>query len=228
MQEIWKEVTFDRDYEVSNLGNFRRKDLYVRGKNNAIRHLPSKKCDVLFYGNYGCVSIRGKNYSIVMIVAMAFMTNGIKPKYCYHINGDITDNRACNIAIGKKQSVITEGDDGMSEIEYIRKNYDVSEDGIVTRKRDKRVLKGTKNKRGYLVIRLKLPLLSKNKDRRKPYKIHRLVAMFYLDNYSDKLQVNHKNGIKTDNRVENLEMVTNRENFLHYINVLKPKRQQNG
>ena len=29
MQEIWKEVTFDRDYEVSNLGNFRRKDLYV-------------------------------------------------------------------------------------------------------------------------------------------------------------------------------------------------------
>lgn len=103
----------------------------------------------------------------------------------------------------------------MQEIEYIKENYDVSRNGVVTRKSDGRVFNGVKDQKGYLRVRLKLPLLSKNKDGRKPYKIHRLVAMFYLDNYSDKLQVNHKNGIKTDNRVENLEMVTNRENVIH-------------
>ena len=65
------------------------------------------------------------------------------------------------------------------------------------------------------MIRLKSPAFSKNKDMRKNYKVHRLVAMFYLDNYSEDLQVNHKNGIKTDNRAENLEMVTNRQNVLH-------------
>lgn len=51
-------------------------------------------------------------------------------------------------------------------------------------------------------------------------KVHRLVAMFYLDDYSEDLQVNHKNGIKTDNRVENLEMVTNQQNVLHAFRVL--------
>lgn len=228
MEEIWKSVTFDEDYEVSNLGNVRRKSLCVKGKNNSTRNLPPKNLHIGLYGNSSYVSIRGKNYGVGSIVAMDFITNGVKPKCYHHINGDTTDNRVCNIAIGKKQSVFTEGEEGLSEIEYIRKNYDVSKEGIVTRKSDGKVLKGAKNAKGYLVIRLKLPLLSKNKDRRKPYKIHRLVAMFYIDNYSDKLQVNHKNGIKTDNRFENLEMVTNRENLLHYINVLKPKRQQNG
>ena len=79
------------------------------------------------------------------------------------------------------------------------------------------ILKPAKDAKGYLRC-----ALSKN-NKLITYKVHRLVAAAFISNPNNFLQVNHKNGTKTDNRVENLEWCDNSTNQIHaYRHGLNP------
>lgn len=114
------------------------------------------------------------------------------------------------------------------------KYYEVSDDGLV-RSVDREVClpngvsyikKGRIRKQIMSQGYLRVCLYSESKIR--SFAVHRIVAESFLDNPYNLEQVNHKNGDKTDNSVNNLEWVSRTENALHSAYVLnnntgKPK-----
>jgi hypothetical protein len=92
---------------------------------------------------------------------------------------------------------------------YSHPNYEISACGNIKNKVTNKLLKPNKDIQGYLSVSL-----SKNNKPTK-FLLHRLVAITFLPNYYNKPSVNHKNKIRTDNRIWNLEWATMKEQNIH-------------
>lgn len=90
-------------------------------------------------------------------------------------------------------------------------HINIRKNGRIDNRKGK-VLKPKIDKYGYQVI-----TLSKN-GIRKSYTIHQLVAKAFIPNPKNKKTINHKDGNKLNNKVENLEWTTEKENQQHKWN----------
>jgi hypothetical protein len=99
--------------------------------------------------------------------------------------------------------------------------YEISSDGNVIR----RVTASRRYKTGHTTKQRLHPNgykhvnLVNDAGERKGLRVHRLVAAAFIGDPGG-LEINHKDGVKTNNRVKNLELVTGKENVAHSIKVL--------
>lgn len=106
----------------------------------------------------------------------------------------------------------------MADIEHIGKpvpgyegHYTISESGAVFNLWSKKVLKATIDKDGYYAVGLR------SSGTKKTFKIHRLVALVYIENPLNKPEVNHKDTNPANNHFSNLEWATRLENVNHSL-----------
>lgn len=187
------------------------------------------------------VNGKGTNRRVARIVANAFIPNPNNYEYVIYINGDNTDNRVENLKwISKEENgqrtwekrrkngttgagAVREKQNrknivGTDTVEYklddnerqvilngIKTNYSISTDGKLKNLDNNKYLKGT-TLNTYKVYNLRVNGQQKN------VAAHRLVALMFIPNPENKLYVDHINGNRTDNRIENLRWVTREEN----------------
>lgn len=89
-------------------------------------------------------------------------------------------------------------------------NYIISRDGIIKNAATGKTIKPYKMANGYLQV-----TLYDYNGHHKKFLVHRLVASQYIPNPKNCSTVNHKNLVKSDNRVENLEWLSLADNLRH-------------
>jgi hypothetical protein len=102
----------------------------------------------------------------------------------------------------------------------IGSKYSICIDGTLINLSNNKVKKWTKDTNGYMKTQIW------NNGKPKNISQHRILAEYFIENPFNKQQVNHKNGIKYDNRIDNLEWVTQSENSIHSFDngLQKPTR----
>jgi hypothetical protein len=89
------------------------------------------------------------------------------------------------------------------------KKYSISNYGEIYSSFSNKILKTYDDRKGYQLRSINYP------DKQTTTKLHRLVAIHFIPNPENKPQVNHKDMNKSNNRVDNLEWVTDKENKAH-------------
>jgi hypothetical protein len=216
--EEWRVITKYPKYEVSSFGNIRNK--------TSLREM--SKCEKQ---GYLFVTLlhekRNYNCSVHRLVAQTFIDNPDNKPIVVHIDNNNLNNNMANLQwdtykirnpenfVRKdKLKIELKEDEKWKRIKGYKK-YKISNYGNIKNKHNK-ILSLTRDKGGYYRIALD----------GKTNLVHSLMAKTFLGKKDDGTVVNHKDGNKSNNKLDNLEVITQSENVQHaYDNGLCSNQQ---
>ena len=237
MSTIWKDIPGFSRYQANTQGEIKSKKY---NKILCANQVYDKYITAMLINDEG----ESKTVAYHRLIASTFIPNPDNKPQVNHKDKDITNNKVDNlewvtqqeniqhryiteekIKKDPKKSIKIDIDDTFKPCNVPGfEIYKISTDGLVATKTG-RLLNGSFDKAGYMRICLtsaKDPITKKTTKFNTS--IHRLVALTFIPNPDNKPEVNHKNGVKHDNRVDNLEWCTRKENIQHAaITGLKPK-----
>ena len=91
-------------------------------------------------------------------------------------------------------------------------NYIITRDGMIYNSQRNKYLVSVKNTGGYMFVSLS------GEEIRKSFSVHRLVALLFIENPNNYLEVNHIDFDKANNKVDNLEWISRSDNMKHNFN----------
>jgi len=214
MDKRWRYFSTNKKFIISDCG-----DIWSYNVNRLLRN---KIADCGYYE----VHILGNKYKVHRLVYFAFIGDLTENLVIDHIDRDGTNNNISNLRLVTKSINCLNKTPSLQRekvIEYCKDqsykkigtingvnydNYEINEYGIIRKIiGNKKVVKLTRVLHGYVSVFIE----------GRQFKVHRLVAhVFHKDKkLPEHTQVNHKDGIRTNNHKDNLEWCTCLENVTH-------------
>ncbi len=210
MEEIWKPCKRDPDYDVSNTGKIRNKHGYI--------HNPTPHAT-----GYIRVYLKeplARQYPLHVLIAETFIPNTNSYKYVHHIDGDKQNNNVSNLMWSDKpictkpkikQEIninIVISDEMWKEVTFEGFKYKASNYGRVE-------LQSGTITYGSMAVTKYFKIKTPNKKSRLVHNI--ICTAFHGPKPSKSHVVNHIDYNKSNNKPENLEWVTQRQNVIHSL-----------
>lgn len=225
-----------RKYSRSELETLKRQQLVCsfclsRSKDQSFKY--SHKLD-LFFCNRNCKEKyerkQGKKLKVNYYKQFVIPINEKDDeKYFIIIQNEIGNRVARLIPRAKCKTIITQDENQVALFQIVfniedsvrvkpvpgfKKHFWISESGVLISRRTKRILSQNITPTGYYTHATRI---GGRDGSNHCFKIHRLVGLAFIPNPENKLQINHIDGVKTNNHVSNLEWTTAQENTIHAV-----------